>query len=303
VSVAIEHVAGAFVLMIRDDGQGFDPRAAGGMGLNNMRLRAREIGGALDIDAAPGRGAHLTLRVPLQIVLAPLSAEEKLERGKALYGVQLLAALAIGVPLWSLWLFAHRFFVALRAGLPFAPEPVLVGLVVGSLVLMFGCLAVGFRRLQKLRARCGAVWKGGPWRTSLLIQQGQSVLLLVMLFGASLVALDVTLPGYFTLVLASVLMLRCVVADAELSTSMPDWSTDWLPKQEFRDAWLAGLLLMTSWLLAWSLDTFGRPASSMQSFGFTVTRAIWTMTIVFALTYLGPILLVRWRRVQQFREP
>jgi len=47
------------VLEIADDGRGFDPDVAargGGMGLINMRERARQIGGCLSIVSAPGRG-------------------------------------------------------------------------------------------------------------------------------------------------------------------------------------------------------------------------------------------------------
>jgi PAS domain S-box-containing protein len=54
-------------LTLQDDGCGFDPAAPGGsaLGLLSMCERAREIGGALHIDAAPGRGTRLSLRAPL----------------------------------------------------------------------------------------------------------------------------------------------------------------------------------------------------------------------------------------------
>jgi signal transduction histidine kinase len=52
----------AWRLLIRDDGQGFDPaRLHLGAGLENMRRRAERIGGRLAIRAAPGRGAAVTL--------------------------------------------------------------------------------------------------------------------------------------------------------------------------------------------------------------------------------------------------
>jgi ligand-binding sensor domain-containing protein/signal transduction histidine kinase len=59
---------------IRDDGRGFDSlvsgdgvrRARGGHGLENMRARAAQLGGRLQIDSAPGQGTRLTLTVPLK---------------------------------------------------------------------------------------------------------------------------------------------------------------------------------------------------------------------------------------------
>ncbi len=50
---------------VRDDGGGFDPQAvAAGRGLANLRRRAAEVGAALGIESAPGRGATVSLLVP-----------------------------------------------------------------------------------------------------------------------------------------------------------------------------------------------------------------------------------------------
>ncbi len=47
---------------MRDDGRGFDPAAVTrGHGLDNLAARARSLGAQLDIDAAPGHGAVITL--------------------------------------------------------------------------------------------------------------------------------------------------------------------------------------------------------------------------------------------------
>lgn len=52
-------------LSVRDDGQGFDPRAkAEGFGLHIMGERAELLGGTLEIDAAPGRGTQITVDLP-----------------------------------------------------------------------------------------------------------------------------------------------------------------------------------------------------------------------------------------------
>lgn len=54
---------------IVDDGVGFDPARgrAGGNGLRNLRHRAEEIGGTLDITSVPGQGSTVRLRVPIDI--------------------------------------------------------------------------------------------------------------------------------------------------------------------------------------------------------------------------------------------
>ena len=66
VRVAIE--GEVLALDLRDDGCGFDPAAQEGrraLGLLSMRERAREVGGSLQIESAPGAGTRLQLRVPL----------------------------------------------------------------------------------------------------------------------------------------------------------------------------------------------------------------------------------------------
>jgi signal transduction histidine kinase len=54
------------VLAVCDTGTGFDPAARyAGSGLAHIRDRAAELGGTVDIVSAPGRGAALTVRVPV----------------------------------------------------------------------------------------------------------------------------------------------------------------------------------------------------------------------------------------------
>jgi signal transduction histidine kinase len=53
-------------LAVRDTGTGFDPVGPhAGSGLAHIRDRVAELGGTVDIDSAPGRGAALTVRVPV----------------------------------------------------------------------------------------------------------------------------------------------------------------------------------------------------------------------------------------------
>jgi len=61
------------VVMVEDNGVGFDPAALGedaGIGLRNIESRMAYLGGRADFDAAPGRGTTVTLEVPLAPVVA-----------------------------------------------------------------------------------------------------------------------------------------------------------------------------------------------------------------------------------------
>jgi signal transduction histidine kinase len=57
------------LLLVRDDGQGFDPSApksqsaGSGLGLSTMRERAEAVGGTLTLFSAPGQGTEVTLTV------------------------------------------------------------------------------------------------------------------------------------------------------------------------------------------------------------------------------------------------
>jgi two-component system sensor histidine kinase UhpB len=57
------------IVMVRDDGSGFDPEAPatgrGRLGLHGMRERAQLIGGTLQIMGVPGVGTTVVARLPL----------------------------------------------------------------------------------------------------------------------------------------------------------------------------------------------------------------------------------------------
>ncbi len=66
-TVRLTREDGAVLLEVRDDGVGFDASGAvAGLGLRNMRERAFNAGGSLDISAAPGAGTRLIMSVPVQ---------------------------------------------------------------------------------------------------------------------------------------------------------------------------------------------------------------------------------------------
>jgi len=65
--VRLGQVDGAVTVEIRDDGCGFDPQDIAdrrGMGLALMQERVSELGGDLRVDAAPGKGTAVVVRLP-----------------------------------------------------------------------------------------------------------------------------------------------------------------------------------------------------------------------------------------------
>ena len=58
---------GGLVLLIEDNGRGFDPASVHGgehQGLVNMRDRAKALGGQLEVDSAPNTGTRIIVRIP-----------------------------------------------------------------------------------------------------------------------------------------------------------------------------------------------------------------------------------------------
>lgn len=60
---------GTVLLAVQDDGAGFAPaQATGGHGLANMRARAANLGGSLEIVSAPGKGTRILVTLPVSSV-------------------------------------------------------------------------------------------------------------------------------------------------------------------------------------------------------------------------------------------
>lgn len=66
VDVTVREDADAVCVRVQDDGRGFDAdhKPRGAHGLAGMRHRLHSCGGQLQIDARPGRGTHITARIP-----------------------------------------------------------------------------------------------------------------------------------------------------------------------------------------------------------------------------------------------
>lgn len=71
VAVGCDYADDVVVLAIEDDGNGFDPgtllgESSGGFGLFSIREHLAHLGGTMEIDSAPGQGARIMLKIPLQ---------------------------------------------------------------------------------------------------------------------------------------------------------------------------------------------------------------------------------------------
>jgi signal transduction histidine kinase len=76
VQVRVSQADGILRLEVEDDGGGRAAARAGGRGLRNMKERARQLGGTLDVLARPG-GTCVALRVPVNAVLAERSRAQR----------------------------------------------------------------------------------------------------------------------------------------------------------------------------------------------------------------------------------
>lgn len=61
-AITLRSTSDGAVLEVTDDGVGFEARGSEGLGLPNMRARARELGAEFEIEGAPGRGTTVRVR-------------------------------------------------------------------------------------------------------------------------------------------------------------------------------------------------------------------------------------------------
>jgi signal transduction histidine kinase len=69
VDVRLARSNGRVSLVVSDNGKGFDPNRLGasrGLGLINMRERARQLNGTFELDANPGRGSTVRVTIPFR---------------------------------------------------------------------------------------------------------------------------------------------------------------------------------------------------------------------------------------------
>ena len=65
VIIDVRQTAGALRVSIQDDGRGFDPAHAQGLGLLGMKERVKDLGGTLGIESHPGSGTVVHAELPL----------------------------------------------------------------------------------------------------------------------------------------------------------------------------------------------------------------------------------------------
>jgi signal transduction histidine kinase len=82
--VTMERLNGQLIVVVSDNGVGFDPVAhqtsdlsSDGFGLFATRERLALLNGQMEIESAPTRGSRITLRVPLSRTKADLLSKKK----------------------------------------------------------------------------------------------------------------------------------------------------------------------------------------------------------------------------------
>jgi signal transduction histidine kinase len=66
VAVSVSGTPRRVVLEVTDDGSGFDPSSAAGLGLASMRQRAAAAGGTVKVASAPGQGTRVRFEAPVR---------------------------------------------------------------------------------------------------------------------------------------------------------------------------------------------------------------------------------------------
>ena len=64
--ISLGQTDGDLTFAIEDDGVGFDPAAARGSGLPNMRDRLEALGGKVEVHSSAGTGTKVSGRVPVR---------------------------------------------------------------------------------------------------------------------------------------------------------------------------------------------------------------------------------------------
>ena len=78
VRVTVQQTPGSLQVEVWDDGRGFPinekgmPSGTTGLGLLGIRERAAIVGGAVEIESAPGRGTRIALRIPVNLPPDPV---------------------------------------------------------------------------------------------------------------------------------------------------------------------------------------------------------------------------------------
>jgi signal transduction histidine kinase len=237
VRLAFEYDAAALRVTIHDDGQGFDPTTSpAGMGLNNMRLRAHELGGDLRIHSGRSEGTQLTLEVPLHAQQHASDDAVNLARAKAFYKLSFSISAVVGAFSLPVWTAVMLSFAAARGQYDLSQTTIWV--VVGCLV----CVLLGLvcardtrKRQTQFRALFENDWEGNAWRTQVRIMWAMAPASLLLIAASTLLVLGGIVPGLVLMLLAIAGLVLVLKADASLDATLSDWSSAWLHEQLARD--------------------------------------------------------------------
>jgi signal transduction histidine kinase len=64
-TVTVRQTGESLMLIVEDDGRGFDPGRTRGLGLLGMEERVKLLGGRLEIQSQPGNGTVLRVTLPV----------------------------------------------------------------------------------------------------------------------------------------------------------------------------------------------------------------------------------------------
>ena len=68
-TVTVRQMGESLLLIVEDDGGGFDPERTRGLGLLGMEERVKQIGGRLEIQSQPGKGTVLRVTLPVAVAV------------------------------------------------------------------------------------------------------------------------------------------------------------------------------------------------------------------------------------------
>jgi signal transduction histidine kinase len=87
VKISLKIIAGRLLVSVQDDGIGFEPAQAAGLGILGMKERIARLGGTLTLDSQPGKGSVVSFELPLPAELhaqttSPLRTAYKISSGR-----------------------------------------------------------------------------------------------------------------------------------------------------------------------------------------------------------------------------
>jgi signal transduction histidine kinase len=305
VRIDISHDERAIKVVVADDGQGFESsRAFAGMGLGNMRIRAREMGGDLTIDSKPNDGTRLTLRMPLQLPVAAPVDEQRLARAKTYYELVYSFVAVIAAPLLLTWLLGQSYFAGLIGHADANVWTLVPGIMMPiAIAISLGGIWNTRRKYRQLRALCGPGWDGSPWRRLTHVQVVAVIATIFMALASIALAYGALSSGALFSAITVALLVRYYSVEIELGRTVREWGARWFDERFVADskpALFVSVVVLVPRVVLTIVRVIERAALSPQANGLPGLPPIEDATVVFLLfatiTAVVPgFLLYRWR--------